>query len=363
MKKSVLSLAFASVLFASQAFALDVAEYLDAVEYGNDEKLQEIFAGPDREAAINYHDSHGHTPLDYAIMRSNPILSYDALLLLVRTGMQPGSENVSPGMRLARQIVCGELPETVCAEDLNERLPSGMTPFLWACAIADPSTVGRFLQAGADASVNVRTWNEEDMPEDNALHITAAHTHYPQILTLLLKCGLDIESVSSSYMTPLLTACLFNELPDAAITLIRAGADVNARSGVSGTPFIYAARHAYALPLLKELAAHGAEIGASDDGGKTAMHSAAMNNPNPDVIRYLLSLGLPVNYDIDPDYEGGAPIMLAARHNPSPEVIKLLIEAGADLAQKDNDGNTAFQGLSKERIAWLKDAGLGAYVQ
>ena len=371
--KKLIGLALAAVMFspftqlqpAAYAGSLNIIEYLEAVENGNAEALQEIFAGPEREEAINYHDSHGHTPLDYLLMRANPIFAYDTLLLLIRTGMQPGSENVSPGVRLVRQLVCEGVPEQIDASALNEKLPSGVTPFMWACTLADPASIQKLIDAGADLSLTAGTDESSEFgPGENALIFAAARNKYPEVINILLKNGLDVESTSSLGMGALSVACIFNELPDAALALIRAGADVKRADGVSGTPFQYAARHAYALPLLKELAVRGADVFACDDACHTALHEAATNNPNPEVIKYLLSLGIPVNYAVtEENEEEYTPMMLAARLNPSPEVIKFMIDAGGDLNQKDNEGNAAFEGLPEERINWLKQVGLGMYVQ
>ena len=363
--KTLAALLFSAFLITPlTAFAdsFDKIRFLDAVDNGDDAYLQEVFAGPHREEAIRYHDSHGHTPIDYALLRTTPLYAFDSLLLLIRTGMQPGSANASPGLILARQIACGDLPERIDPAALNEKLPGGMTPFLWACALADPSTIRRFIDAGADLYKNAGM--DED-PDENALVIAAARSRYPEVIDLLLKNGMDVESTSSIGMGALTVACVFNELPAVGQALIRAGADVRRTDGVSGTPFQYAARHAYALPLLRELAARGADVFACDDAGYSAMHEAARNNPNPEVLPYLLSLGLPLEPAVGRklEEEEFTPMMLAARHNPSPDVIRAMIAARGDLERKDSEGHAAFEGLSKERAAWLREVGLGSYVR
>ncbi len=362
--KKLAALALSSFLlspFAAFAASFDNVRFLDAVENGDDAYLQEVFAGTWREEAIRYHDSHGHTPLDHALLRTTPLYAFDSLMLLIRAGMQPGSANASPGLILARQIACGDLPERIDTAALNEKLPGGMTPFLWACALADPETISRFIDAGADLYKDA---GKDDDPDENALVIAAACSRYPEVIDLLLRRGMDVEATSSIGMGALSVACMFNELPAVGLALIRGGADVKRTDGVSGTPFQYAARHAYALPLLQELAARGADVFACDDAGYSAMHESARNNPNPDVLRYLLSLGLPLEPAVGRKLEDEefTPMMLAARHNPSPEVIRAMIAARGDLERKDSQGHTAFEGLPKERAEWLREVGLGSYM-
>ena len=354
--------AFLSSPFLAGAAPLDKARFLEAVENGDDAYLQEVFAGPNREEAIRYHDSHGHTPIDYALLRTTPLYASDSLLLLIRTGMQPGSANASPGLVLARQIACGDLPRDIDPAALNEKLPGGMTPFLWACALADPATIQRLIAAGADLYKDA---GMDDTPDENALVIAAARSRHPEVIDLLIKNGSDVESTSSIGMGALSVACMFNELPAIGQALIRAGANVRRTDGVSGTPFQYAAKHAYALPLLKDLAARGADVFACDDAGYSAMHEAARNNPNPEVLTYLLSLGLPLEPAAGRKLEDEefTPMMLAARHNPSPDFIRAMIAARGDLERKDSAGHAAFEGLSKARAGWLMEVGLGSYLR
>ena len=315
----VLVLALATPLAAPHPAeaALDAAKYMDAVAKGDDEVL------PDREQAIAYHDSEGRSPLDHAFLHATPLQAYDAVLLLIRTGMEPGAGKRSPGLALIEQLACDELSQRIDPAALNETLPSGLPPFHWACALAVPQTLKRLIDAGADLS---EAGAGGRGPADNALIMAAARTRYAEVVDLLLKKGLDPESTSASGMGAPAVACLFNELPDVALALIQTGANVKREDAVSGTPFQYVAGHAYALPLLKQLASRGADVFASDDAGFTAPHEAA-------------------------------------RSNPSPEVIKMLIDRGGDLKQRDGNGRTAFEGLPAERKAWLKDAGLGRYLR
>ena len=123
-----------------------------------------------------------------------------------------------------------------------------------------------------------------------------------------------------------------------------------------------AARHACALSLLKEPASRSANVFASDGAGFTALHEAARSSPSPEVARHLLALGLPLNPKPGEEIGEGTPLMLAARSNPSPEVVRMLIDRGGNLKQRDGNGRTAFEGLSAERRAWLKEAGLGRHL-
>jgi ankyrin repeat protein len=103
-------------------------------------------------------------------------------------------------------------------------------------------------------------------------------------------------------MTPLIAAAKYNQ--EAITTLLKAGADVNARE---------------------------------KQYGATALMDASLSNQNPDVITTLLKAGAKVKAQ---DKGGGTALMGAAKGN-NLKVIMVLLNAGADAKAKDNIGNTA----------------------
>ena len=101
---------------------------MEAATKGDDEVLQAIFGGPDREQAIACRGSEGRSPLDHAFLHASPLQACDAVLLLIRTGMEPGTGKRSPGLALMERLACDGLPERIDPAALNEKLPSGLPP-------------------------------------------------------------------------------------------------------------------------------------------------------------------------------------------------------------------------------------------
>jgi ankyrin repeat protein len=71
----------------------------------------------------------------------------------------------------------------------------------------------------------------------------------------------------------------------------------------------------------------GATVDAKDSAGDTALHWAAAENTNVEIISCLLEAGADVNAT---DKYGWLPIHTAAERNSNPDVIETLLGAGAE---------------------------------
>ena len=183
-------------------------------------------------------------------------------------------------------------------------------------------------------------------------------------------------------------------------TLVRAGADVDARSGIGLTPLELAARHvrwrladkllelgadpaaleeSSALPLVCDWAessifpiapvatlegclSAGADVNARGPRGNTPLHAVIRvlrwnHSFAPAAIATLLAAGADPNARTD---DGATPLHLAAGPDPqrlfppgyyrwgNPGLVALLVEAGADIDARDGEGNTALQRAMRE---------------
>ena len=89
-------------------------------------------------------------------------------------------------------------------------------------------------------------------------------------------------------MTALMAAAQSNEHAQVTALLLRAGANVHARSTNGRTPLIWAARSNFNPKVTQMLLAAGADVNAQDDDGKTALIWALQRNQSPQVIQALL---------------------------------------------------------------------------
>ena len=74
---------------------------------------------------------------------------------------------------------------------------------------------------------------------------------------------------------------------------------------------------------------------AANKYGSTPLHLAALNNHNPEVLRFLLDQGADLR---SVNKYKRTPLHLAARHNSNPAILRFLLEMGADSNSIDRDG-------------------------
>ena len=85
---------------------------------------------------------------------------------------------------------------------------------------------------------------------------------------------------------------------------------------------------------VRALVEQGADLGAVDKFGRTAMHWAAYSG-NLELVKYLVSVKADVNAADD-----GRTVLHAAAGRGELDVVEYLVGQGADPAVVDSDGNT-----------------------
>jgi ankyrin repeat protein len=234
-----------------------------------------------------------------------------------------------------------------------------------------PEAVQKAIQAGA----NVNTQNEDGW---TVLMEAASHNPNPDVITVLLTSGADINArTKKDGSTALHAAAWNNPHPEAIVALLRGGLDVNAQNNHGTTSLMLAAGNNINPGVVSALLAAGSDPDAHNKDGWTPLE-AACDNPNPEVMNTILKAGANFNArDKDGQtvlkraaarsrypvaiaalLKGGAdvnaranntntPLISAALHNPNPEIIAVLLNGGADIGARDKDGNTALHGAAR----------------
>lgn len=116
--------------------------------------------------------------------------------------------------------------------EINAANVDGYTALMFAAAYNSPEIVSWLLERGAEISA---TAGEYDL---NALHIAALFNPHPDVVETLIKAGLDIEGKTGLGDTPLVAASLENPNPEVILRLAELGADTTAFASENGlTPY------------------------------------------------------------------------------------------------------------------------------
>ncbi|MYD18231.1 MAG: hypothetical protein F4X05_01115 [Rhodothermaceae bacterium] len=273
-------------------------------------------------ADVNARDTSGETPLHIAVRAQNPAAAAQLLEL------EADPTLVDSSGTMANPASC-------------EKWPSPMF-FLHATA----EIVARCIESGAEVEAKVQydqVRNHSGMlvpyeSDSTPLHVAAAWTRDPKVITLLVDAGLDVNERNLGHYTPLHYAARDNTEPSVIAELVVAGGDVEAwatgsvlRRGrtakVDVTPLHEAARNEYPAIVLALLDA-GANVNAVAAGGRMPLHDAAAHNPNSAVITALVSRGGEVNTPLP---GGRTPLHEAAAKNRNSEIVTALLAAGAEV--------------------------------
>ena len=143
-----------------------------------------------------------------------------------------------------------------------------------------------------------------------------------------LRSGVDLKKLNEDGNTPLHSAAGFCTNPAVIATLVKAGADLEARDRKFGNTPLHSAAMSNKNPaVIAKLLKLGAVGKALNADGNTPLHSAARSNTNPDVIAALLNAG--ADFEAQDKAGNNTPLHLAAGSNENPAVVTTLLEAGA----------------------------------
>ncbi|BFZ23416.1 hypothetical protein BsWGS_26455 [Bradybaena similaris] len=205
-------------------------EYVLSSNYyqrGSVDKEKIIEALLDQGAFVNGKNYGGRTPLMLAVAGS---ASRSILQMLLDRGAD-GSLKASDGNTVLHIAASTQSPEYIefllqqanVINIINAQNREGVTALMLCRYNSNHKAMKVFIDHGADVNI-------KDFQENTALlNVLDMHIQKPEILTVLIQAGCDLNCQNTSGYTPLMLAAK-NSLKCALMLLVDSGADVNAVS-------------------------------------------------------------------------------------------------------------------------------------
>ena len=213
---------------------------------------------------------------------------------------------------------------------VNAQTDEGRTCLHMLCSHYDGSHyyIEQLLKHNANIGI-------KDKDGNTPLHLAAA-SNAPDIVDRLLQKAADVESENYSGMRPLSLGIGHINI---VRKLIESGADVGACDKQGMTALHQAcAKQSINVSVVQELLkCDKALVNRLTNAGSSPLHLACQSNNKKQVVQYLLDNGANVD---EANTEGYTPVLYAARYG-SAEVVKSLIAAKADHKARTKKGETA----------------------
>jgi ankyrin repeat protein len=170
--------------------------------------------------------------------------------------------------------------------NINFRYRSGQTPLFGKVIYSDnPDVISTLINYGIDVNV-------QDQEGNNVLMKAMGRSikdKLPEIVRILLNAGINVNAKAADGNTALILAARENCQMEVIQALVEAGADINAQENNGETVLMWAARSHQSPELISFLVKSGADINAMDNN-KATVTDYARRNPNPEVLKTVLSM-------------------------------------------------------------------------
>jgi len=209
-----------------------------------------------------------------------------------------------------------------------------VSPAAYASEIHDAAAAGDLEAVESIVAVDGSQATAQDVRNDTPLHLAAAGGHV-EVVRYLLGSGVPVDIGDNENTSPLGVAAINGHMEIAGL-LIERGADVSLADDNGATPLHWAIYNGH-LELASMLLDRGADPTATKTNGSTPLHGAAFYNHYENVL-LLLDHGGDVHARTTGLY---TPLLSAAAGQGGLDVARALVEAGADVHDRNEWGESA----------------------
>ena len=221
--------------------------------------------------------------------------------------------------RLCKFIVSGLVSVNIMYED-------GCTLLHFAAARGHTETVLILIELGADKAIIADKFG-------TPLHQAAANGHVSTVKAML-RAGCPVDVVDNEGYSVLLVAAVSGNAEMIREIVSTPGCDINTADRSHMTPLHKVARYGKTEAAL-ELIKHGAEKAIVAGAAGTPLHQAAVGG-HVSTVKAMLEAGCPVDV-VD---RNGCSVLHAAAAGDNAEVVREVLSTGCDINAADNDGST-----------------------
>lgn len=276
---------------------------------------------------VNAIDLQGRSPLHLAVLHKHEKLAGTMLQAGAHVNM-PDAKGFTPLHEAAEanDIKMARLLIDAGADVAKSQALHRMTPLILAIKSNAREIVSLLLEHAADPSA--------DDADGQTPLMAAANKSADDIVGTLLGAGADARATDRLGRN-VLQHCSPALKEETMAKLIDAGADVNNRDTWKRTPLISAVMD-HNMAMARKLLEKGADANAKDDNGASPLQ-VALNYRKLEIVDKLLEKGADPN--VRDKWSNQTMLALCCSLGLDKEAEKL-IKAGADLAAKDNQGQT-----------------------
>jgi ankyrin repeat protein len=316
---------------------LHLASYLDLVPI-----VHQMSQRGELIARLNENDSHGNTPLGYAVIRGNTAM-FTCLL-------QYGAKQEALGETLL-ELACRKGQRDVVELLLNMGYDVNVRTKQMN-AVTSMYSVTRWLPGVFNEGVEMTRdgWSmmfRDVGTQETPLHQAASYGHR-SVMELLIQRGAVIDAGTTKGFTPLHSASYTGQT-ECVQLLIDYKANIKALTTEHWLPMHYAAMRGKRA-VVELFLDTGVPVDSMNIKSKTALHYAAYGG-YAEVVTSIVARGANIEMR---SHKGETPLHLATRHT-KPQIVELLLSLGANRAAVNNEGKTPLEWAQASTLVAAKE--------